>query len=76
MLESRLGAVIETIYLLFNEGYSASTGSDVIRFELCEEAIRLSEVILTHDILKDRSNVYAVLSLMYLNASRFKARTD
>jgi RNA polymerase sigma-70 factor (ECF subfamily) len=76
MLESRLDAVLEAIYLLFNEGYSASTGNDIIRFELCEEAIRLSEIIAAHDALKNRSNVFAVLSLMYLNGSRFKSRTD
>ncbi|MEX2234528.1 MAG: sigma-70 family RNA polymerase sigma factor [Cyclobacteriaceae bacterium] len=76
MLETRLDAVLESIYLLFNEGYSASTGNDVIRFELCEEAIRLSEIMAAHDVLKNRSGVHAVLSLMYLNASRFKSRTD
>lgn len=75
-LESRLDAVLETIYLLFNEGYSASTGNDVVRFELCEEAIRLSEMIARHEALNDKANVYAILSLMYLNASRFKSRTD
>ena len=76
MLEGRLDAVLEAIYLLFNEGYSASTGNDIIRFELCEEAIRLSEIIAAYEALKNKSNVYAVLSLMYLNASRFKSRTD
>ena len=75
-LESRLEAVLETIYLLFNEGYSASTGNDLVRFELCEEAIRLSEIIATHEALEDKANVYAILSLMYLNASRFRSRTD
>jgi hypothetical protein len=74
-LESRLAAVLETIYLLFNEGYSASTGNDVIRFELCGEAIRLAGIIAEHQSIQKKSNVYAVLSLMYLNASRFKART-
>src|SRR5688572_10044602 len=76
LLETRLDAVLETIYLLFNEGYSASTGSDLIRFELCEEAIRLSEIIASHEALQNKSNVYAALSLMYLNASRFKSRTN
>lgn len=76
MLEPRLDAVLEAIYLLFNEGYSASTGNDVIRFELCEEAIRLSEIMESHDLLKNKSTVHAVLSLMYLNASRFRSRTD
>jgi RNA polymerase sigma-70 factor (ECF subfamily) len=75
-LVRRLDAVLEAIYLLFNEGYSASTGNDVIRFELCEEAIRLSEIIAAHDILKNNSSVHAVLALMYLNASRFKSRSD
>jgi len=75
-LDARLEAVLETIYLLFNEGYSASHGNDVVRYQLCEEAIRLSEIIASHESLNDKFNVYAILSLMYLNASRFKARTD
>jgi len=75
-LESRLEAVLETIYLLFNEGYSASTGNDLIRFELCEESIRLAEIIANHEGLQNKSNVYAILALMYLNSSRFKSRTN
>ncbi len=75
-LDSRLDAVLETIYLLFNEGYSASIGSDLIRFELCEEAIRLAEIIAGHETIQNKSNVYAVLALMYLNATRFKSRTS
>ncbi len=75
-LEARLDTVLQTIYLLFNEGYSASRGKDLIRYELCEEAIRLSEIIAGHEVLQNKSNVYAILSLMYLNASRFKSRTD
>jgi RNA polymerase sigma-70 factor (ECF subfamily) len=61
---------------LFNEGYSASTGNDLVRFELCGEAIRLSEIIASHEAFHDKSTVHAILSLMYLNASRFKSRTD
>ena len=75
-LENRLKAVLETIYLLFNEGYSASSGPDIIRFELCEEAIRLTHFLETDKIIKQKGNVYALLSLMYLNASRFTARQD
>ena len=75
-LETRLAAVLETIYLLFNEGYSASTGNDLIRFELCGEAIRLAGIIAEHQAIQNKSNVYAVLALMYLNSSRFKARTS
>jgi len=73
-LEPRLAAVLETIYLLFNEGYSASGGNDLIRFELCEEAIRLTEIIAGHESIVNKANVYAMLALMYLNASRFKSR--
>jgi RNA polymerase sigma factor (sigma-70 family) len=73
-LETRLDAVIQTIYLLFNEGYSASKGNDLIRYELCGEAIRLAEIIAANPTLKNKSNVYASLALMYLNASRFKSR--
>lgn len=75
-LEKRLTTVLETIYLLFNEGYSASRGDDIIRFELCEEAIRLTHFLETDKIIKQKGNVYALLSLMHLNASRFKARQD
>jgi RNA polymerase sigma factor (sigma-70 family) len=75
-LEARLDAVLETIYLLFNEGYSASTGNDLIRFELCEESIRLAEIIADHEGIQNKSNVHAILALMYLNSSRFKSRTN
>jgi RNA polymerase sigma factor (sigma-70 family) len=75
-LEIRLEAVLETIYLLFNEGYSASSGKDLIRYEVCEEAIRLAEMISMHTAIQQKSNVYALLALMQLNASRFKARQD
>ena len=75
-LDSRLQTVLETIYLLFNEGYSASTGEDIIRHDLCEEAIRLTELMTRHPALKDKSDVFALLALMQLNASRFQARQD
>lgn len=75
-LKKRLQTVLETIYLLFNEGYSASTGADLIRYEICEEAIWLAEIIVHHPSVHHQSNVYALLALMQLNASRFKARQD
>ncbi len=75
-LEKRQHTVLDTIYLLFNEGYSASTGKDLIRYTLCEEAIRLTEIITTHPLITDKANVYALQALMQLNASRFKARQD
>jgi RNA polymerase sigma factor (sigma-70 family) len=76
ILKARSEAVIQTIYLLFNEGYSASKGNDLIRYELCGEAIRLGEIIANSLVIKNKSNVYASLALMYLNASRFKSRLN
>jgi len=75
-LKLRLQTVLETIYLLFNEGYSASTGTDLIRYEVCEEAVRLAEIIAAHESIEDKSTIYALLALMQLNSSRFKARQD
>ncbi|MFS4456973.1 RNA polymerase sigma factor [Maribacter sp. 2304DJ31-5] len=74
-LEQRLSSVLETIYLLFNEGYNATSGDTFIRFELCSEAIRLAEIIASNSIIKS-SNTYALLALMTLNASRFKSRVN
>jgi RNA polymerase sigma-70 factor (ECF subfamily) len=75
-MEERLEVVLQTIYLLFNEGYNASSGNDLIRYELCAEAIRLAEIISGSQVIKDKSKVYACLALMYLNASRFTARQN
>ena len=75
-LEKRLEAVLEAIYLLFNEGYSASVGEEVIRKDLCFESIRLAEMIAKHNFIKDKSSVYALIALMQLNACRFEARQD
>jgi len=75
-LTERLDAVLQTIYLLFNEGYNASKGNDLIRYELCAEAIRLAEIISESPSIKDKSKVYACLALMYLNGSRFNARQN
>ena len=75
-LEQRSDAVLETIYLLFNEGYSASKGNDLIRYELCEEAIRLAEIMEAHPAIQNKPHVRALLALMQLNASRFRSRQD
>jgi len=75
-LEKRQQAVLDTIYLLFNEGYSASSGKKLIRYTLCEEAIRLTEIISTHPLITAKANVFALQALMQLNASRFNARQD
>jgi RNA polymerase sigma-70 factor (ECF subfamily) len=75
-IEQRLDAVLEAIYLLFNEGYSASSGDDLIRTELCDEAIRLTEIITSSSFINYNTDAFALTALMQLNASRFKARTD
>ncbi len=75
-LKARLQTVLEAIYLLFNEGYSASGGIQLIKYEVCEEAIRLAEIIVRHPSFTDTPDVYALLALMQLNASRLKARQD
>jgi len=75
-LESRLQTVLNTIYLLFNEGYSASKGNDIIRYELCEEAIRLAGIIISSNTIQEKSTVFALQALMQLNAARFKSRQD
>ncbi len=74
-LEPRLSSVLETIYLLFNEGYNSSSGDSLIHYELCEEAIRLAEIIASNPIIQS-SNTYALLALMTFNSSRFKSRID
>lgn len=75
-LENRLQTVLETIYLLFNEGYSASKGNEIVRYEICTEAIRLTHFLENNKSIQEKGNVYALLSLMYLNACRFNARQD
>lgn len=75
-MEKRLEAVLETIYLLFNEGYSASSGNQVIRFELCEESIRLARLLEQSPLIVNKTGVHALLALMLLNASRFNARLN
>jgi len=75
-LDKRVEAVLEAIYLLFNEGYSASNGDELIRTELCQESIRLAEMLANHKSITNKSNTYALIALMQLNSSRFKARED
>lgn len=75
-LDRRLNVVLETIYLLFNEGYSASRGEEVIRYEVCEEAIRLCQIIIAGSAIQRKETVHALAALMFLNAARFKARQN
>ena len=74
-LPDRLDSVLATLYLLFNEGYKASSGDELVREDLCREAIRLTRMLLDHnDCATPRT--HALLALMLLNAARFTARTD
>jgi RNA polymerase sigma-70 factor (ECF subfamily) len=77
-LPRRLDSVLQAIYLLFNEGYSAHEGSDPIRGELCEEAIRLANLICTSERwdFGRQPRVHALLALMLLQSARLPARTD
>ena len=74
-LTARLNGVLQTLYLLFNEGYKASVGQRLIREELCFEAIRLAELLPAH-AAGNRPRSHALLALMFLNAARLPARTD
>lgn len=72
-LPHRLDGVLHALYLLFNEGYKASSGDRLIREELCHEAMRLVRLLAAHPSTALPST-HALLSLMCLNAARFKAR--
>lgn len=72
----RFETVLETIYLVFNEGYNSTSGNVIIRFELCEEAIYLAQLIADYPKITNKSMLYALLALMLLNASRFNARVN
>jgi RNA polymerase sigma-70 factor (ECF subfamily) len=61
-------------YLIFNEGYAASSGGDLVRQDLCEEAIRLGRVLA--ELMPDEPEVRGLLALMELQAARSAARTD
>lgn len=71
----RLEAVLQTLYLLFNEGYKASGGETLIREELCAEAIRLAS-LLAGEPVGHQPRTHALLALMLLSAARLPARTD
>jgi RNA polymerase sigma-70 factor, ECF subfamily len=72
-LAERLGSVLEVIYLVFNEGYSATAGDDWIRPALCEEAMRLGRVLA--GLAPEEPEVHGLVALMELQASRLRART-
>ena len=70
---ARLSSVLEVIYLVFNEGYSATRGDDWMRPALCEEAMRLGRVLV--GLVPKESEVHGLVALMELQASRTAART-
>jgi RNA polymerase sigma factor (sigma-70 family) len=70
----RLASVLEVIYLIFNEGYSATAGDDWMRPALCEEALRLGRVLA--GLVPDESEVHGLVALMEIQASRTHARID
>lgn len=71
-LHERLDSVLEVIYLVFNEGYSATAGEDWMRPALCEEALRLGRVLA--GLMPNEAEVHGLLALMELQASRTRAR--
>lgn len=74
-LTSRLDGVLGALYLLFNEGYKASSGDRLLREELCREAIRLAQALVQHPAGRSPRS-HALLALMLLTAARFPARLD
>jgi RNA polymerase sigma factor (sigma-70 family) len=74
-LSERLDAVLQTLYLLFNEGYKASYGEKLIRNDLCQEAIRLTTLLVEHPS-GNLPRAHALLALMLLNGARLAARVD
>jgi RNA polymerase sigma factor (sigma-70 family) len=73
-LSARLASVLEVVYLIFNEGYSASAGDDCMRPALTDEALRLGRVLA--GLAPEEPEVHGLVALMELNASRAAARTD
>ena len=72
-LASRLSSVLEVIYLVFNEGYSATAGGDWMRPALCEDALRLGRILA--ELAPKEPEVHALVALMEIQASRSAART-
>jgi RNA polymerase sigma-70 factor, ECF subfamily len=72
-LAERLSSVLEVIYLIFNEGYSASAGDDWMRPALCEDALRLGRILA--ELAPDEPEVHGLVALMEIQASRVGART-
>lgn len=73
-LSARLGNVLQVIYLIFNEGYSATAGEDWHRPTLCEDALRLGRILA--ELARDEAEVHGLVALMEIQASRTRARVN
>jgi RNA polymerase sigma factor (sigma-70 family) len=73
-LAARLDSALETIYLIFNEGYAATSGQDWVRAELCEAGLRLARILT--GLLPAEPEVHGLVALLELQASRVRARSD
>jgi RNA polymerase sigma factor (sigma-70 family) len=74
-LPVRRESLLEVLYLMFNEGYSAQSGDELVRRDVCDEAIRLARAIAAHPVATG-PDAHALLALMLLQAARFPARLD
>jgi RNA polymerase sigma factor (sigma-70 family) len=74
-LTRRLDGVLQTLYLLFNEGYKASTGDKLVREDICQEAIRLTDLLAAHSA-GNQPKTHALFALMLLTAARLPTRLD
>ena len=73
-LNARLSSVLEVVYLIFNEGYSATTGNDLMRPALCEDALRLGRMLA--ELTPTEPEVHGLVALMEIQASRTRARVN
>jgi RNA polymerase sigma factor (sigma-70 family) len=73
-LTARLPAVLEVVYLIFNEGYAAARGDEWMRLELCEDALRLGRILAA--LVPEEAEAHGLVALMELHASRARARVD